>query len=369
MTINKENQNSPFKLKDLFDIRYFLIYNDPHTQNDKNKVIICDNFEFVFDLEDHSLNHRKYPNLKEFYYNKKFIEKLNNFINFDFTYETNLNEENFYSQLTNFDFFSNQSKAEESSFNKYFKFEIIFDLEFLSKVETQKIEYLSLQDNNENCIKNEENLNHNNYIYFDFFDFQFDLFIINKFINFTRKLFLIYNHINYKIFINEKFPADNEKETLDYKLIYEEDYNNITKAEIENLPKFLSSYWNIQEENIFTLQGKYLSLIISFFEYKPIKKDECNNIEVVFLGNEQELIIGEQYQNYFDNFIQDNAHFKNVLQTFDIIFEDSKAFINKINKNNPFKTQIIDNYLSCNNLEPDFFEDNSALTYVILLFI
>jgi len=331
---------------------------DNKNNTDENfigKQIIWDHFYFSF--EQKTILNKNFI-LKEIYFNKNYINSLSND---DELYK--IYDQNIFNRLiasANQNLILNPINNKNPSFKaKYFRFNIKFDLIRLKKIEkllkeNQK-DFFSIINNN--SIEDYFNNIDNKKIYVNLLDY---------FITFAKKLFIIHNHLNLKIYFNnEKFTQNpNIVREIDYKLIYEEVFDNIARINFYNLDNFLSQYLKIEKENIYKIKGDNVTLILSFCEYKANRKDECNNLEILFVDKQHKnLLIGEDHLNFLNNFVEENICFKTFFAKFDIILDNPKAFVDKINNNNPFKREISSNYLDSNQIDINFLNE-SKFKYV-----
>jgi len=280
---------------------------------------------------------------EELQYSKRIIKD----ISLNSNYYTNKRENDQHFKYMNSK--TNLSNNENKIIRKFLSINMNFDLIKLEKIIINPKDELK-----ETYCYNYDNYNKKIYLN-----------IIEYLIIYSKKHFYLRNHLNYKIYINFKNINSNDLD-IDYKLIFEEHYDNFSKVEFNNLDKFLVSYWKTEKDYISYFKGKKLSIIIAFSEYKPIKKYELNKLELILFRENYEVIIGKNYNNLFKNFFEDNKKFVSILKKYDISIEDPKNFIKNINDNNPFKHIIISNYIVSNKLNLEIFYD-SKMNYVYIL--
>lgn len=358
-SLNNNETDFQINLKDLFNLEVKIFVTSDtnnfsdNAQNFVRGQIIWDEFDFY---HESNFSENEDSILKEICFKKSFInfnknnfDKINN--NKDLKILKNLKSVS--KNLTN----NGINHFNRPNTVKYLRLNFKFDIIKLQTIEKLLFKFnnilidqknkLNINDNKKLIEDHFESNNNNNKIYVCLLDY---------FITFAKKVFIINNHINFKIYFNhDKYIDETADKVIDYRLIYEESFDNIAKIEFFDLENFLSHYWKIEKENIYKTKGEYISFILSFCEYKTLRKNECNNLEILFLDSQRKnLIMGEEYLNFYFNFIEENAYFKNYFAQFDIILEDPKTFLNKINANNPFKREITSNFIESNQIDLNF---------------
>lgn len=391
---NESELNNCFK--DLFCFKFTIFETLNGNFNfDKSlisKLLIWDDFSFIIEKNPNNQNDQNLI-AKEIFFKKKIIELMikndleikNNRKNIDYNncnvdagdldnIDINIlgklienRNKNFTDNLI---ITNNQKIFNDKSKKKYLRLNINFDLNKLDRLNKIFSSNKNIKNSTKNIHFNIYNNNNNpDNLIEDYFgqteNKKIYVFLLDYFITFSKKLFVFYNHINYKVYFNNEKHFQGQisiSEKDYYKLIYEEIFDNIARVDFSNLANFLSEYFKIEKENIFKAKGDYMSVIICFCDYKTMRKDECNNLEVLFvaknnINNNKNILIGEEFLVYFYNFIEENVFLKNYFAKFDITFENPEAFVSKINTNNPFKREISYNFLESNQVDSNFLNE------------
>jgi hypothetical protein len=188
--------------------------------------------------------------------------------------------------------------------------------------------------------------------------------IIENFNLFAINVFIINNNINYKIYVRNILQNINNLNNLDiYSVIHEVNQNNLARYFFENLDEIINDYYQFEKENTYSLidEKEKVTIIASFFDYRPQRKDEFNNIEVIFIKNDL-MVLLKEYSNIINNFLTHNEILWDIFSEYGINLINQKEILKKIKSNNPFYEQIITNFFINNNIDMKY--NNTSLNYV-----
>ena len=117
-----------------------------------------------------------------------------------------------------------------------------------------------------------------------------------------------------------------------YSKIQEEIQHNLTKYSFENLHEIINDYFQIEKENTFSIieRDENISIFVSFFDYKPQRKDEFNTLEVLIIKKDL-IILSDEYSGLINNFFIDNKILLDILSEYGLSLIKPEEFVKKMN--------------------------------------
>jgi hypothetical protein len=322
------------------------LLNDPEIYMEMNQIKL----NLVYNEIKERLNTEKLFMKKRYFLNEKDIylkKNLSNDYNYNKIENYNKNLEEKIKEI--FDIYIN----EKNNFNKTKIFSFSINIIRISEI------YNLLKESND---KKNYLLDYN----FQLENIKKDLFtlIIENFNIFALNIFIIYNNINYKIYVKNLKQNRNNYNIMDiYTKIHEESHNYLARYSFENLDEIINDYYQLEKENTFSFIDKrgIVSIIATFFDYNPQRKDEFHNLEVIFIKNDL-MLLSKEYSNFIENFFIHNEILWDLLSEYGINLINQDEFLKKIKSNNPFYEHIIRNFFINNNIDMKY--NNKSLTYV-----
>lgn len=365
-------QNNVLNFAEFFEISF-----DINLFNNANEIIqsfIYDKFKFPLNKLGNAYNETQKIKIKEMFFNKKIINYKNtNNIESNGFYQTE-NSQDKIRNLSNLYILDDSNICEKKLFNESYKAEYKKNFRILIKINLNAIKQLPIMKNHS---ENEKEFMNEHIKFFNKETFYYEL--IDSFVIFARKLFIIYNHINFKIFssssnclvtiqdrnLNYDKTIIFHNANMEYNVIYEEKQSNLIKYHLKDFKSFLPKLWLIDKENFFISEVKEISIIIAFEEYKPYYLEEKNKLEINFTNNWNSFFISEEFNFLSNLLIINNKNLKKIFNCFGIEIEDPSEYFSKINENNPFIDKIREYFIK-SNFEKKQFWNIKGMKYVSL---